>query len=165
MKGITNPSMHTLEDLEPKPHHGPVIHILKGHAAWLKELREYRDEVVHRIVVQAPSLGWRVSKKGKTSTVIIPIVVPRTTPKRGYDTRRSRAMETDPPVGLSRSEWNASVTYDDGTTEVIEHKIHYEPVGGYVPIAKFMAHHITAYRKFSAEMFAAIQASGFGTVF
>ena len=164
MKGIINPSMHTLEGLDPKPHHGPIIHVVKAHAAWLKELREYRDEVVHRLVVQAPASGWLVSRKGKTSTVIIPVVVPRTTPKRGYDTRRSRAMETDLPVGLSRSEWHASVTYDDGTTEVIEHKIRYEPAGGHIPIAKFMAHHIAEYRKFSAEMFAAIATSRFGTV-
>ncbi|MER9298645.1 hypothetical protein NKI38_19435 [Mesorhizobium sp. M0621] len=156
MKGMTNPSMHTLEGVEPKPHHGPAIHVVKAHASWLKELREYRDEVVHRVVVQAPTSGWLVSKKGKTSTVIIPVVVPRTTPKRGYDTRRSRALETDLPVGLSRSEWHASVGYDDGTTEVVEHKIRYEPADGYIPIAKFMARHNAEYRKFSAEMFAAI---------
>ncbi|MFG1465073.1 hypothetical protein V5F77_19490 [Xanthobacter sp. DSM 24535] len=164
MKGIVNPSMHTLEGLEPKPHHGLVIHVVKAHAAWLKELREYRDEVVHRLVVQAPVSGWLVSGKGKTSTVIIPVVVPQATPKRGYDTRRSRTMESDLPVGLSRSEWHASDTYDDGTTENIEHKICYEPADGYILIAKFMAHHIAEYRKFSAEMFAAIAASGFGSV-
>ncbi|ESY90385.1 hypothetical protein X741_26925 [Mesorhizobium sp. LNHC229A00] len=71
-----------------------IFDIIKAHQTWLAELRDYRDEVVHGQVVQALAQGWPVSTKGKTSKAILPIVVPRKTPQRAFDTRRSRMMDS-----------------------------------------------------------------------
>ncbi|MES0114167.1 hypothetical protein [Mesorhizobium sp. M0013] len=162
--GILAHSIHTLEKMVDKGQQGGILEVVKTHHAWLAELRDYRDEVVHRQVVQAPAEGWLVSTKGKTSKAIIPIVVPRRTPKRAFDTRRSRMMDNDVPLGLDRMESHGQVTFPDGTKKTIEHKVTFRPSASHVPIVELMTHHLLEYRKFSAEMFAVITKSGFGTV-
>ena len=77
MSGTVAHSMHTLEKMVDKGQQSGILEVVKTHQEWLAELRDYRDEVVHRQVVQAPAEGWLVSTKGKTSKAIMPIVVPR----------------------------------------------------------------------------------------
>jgi len=77
MSGTVAHSMHTLEKMVDKGQQSGILEVVKTHQEWLAELRDYRDEVVHRQVVQAPAAGWLVSMKGKTSKAIMPIVVPR----------------------------------------------------------------------------------------
>lgn len=164
LPGTTANSVHTLEKMVDKGQQGAILDVIKAHQTWLAELRDYRDEVVHRQVVQAPAQGWLVSTKGKTSKAIMPIVVPRKTPKRALDTRRSRMMDSEVPLGLDRMESHAEVRFPDGTKKTLEHKVSFRPAASHLPILELMGHHLSAYRKFSSEIFGAIEASGFGTV-
>jgi hypothetical protein len=163
IKGITAHSIHTLENMAQKGMTGPILDVVKAHSDWLKELRDYRDEVIHRLVVSAPAAGWLVSVKGKTSKTVLPIVVPRKTPGRMLDTRRSRSMEdSDVPRGLNRSESYGEVTFPDGTKKTLEHKVVFTPAASYVSIAELMEHHLSEYQKFCIATLAAIVDSGFG---
>ena len=65
--------------------------------------------------------------------------MPRKTPKRLSDTRRSRRLEMEVPLGLEISESFAKATMPDGTVEVLENDITYTPAAGYVSIQDFMA--------------------------
>jgi hypothetical protein len=162
--GTVAHSMHTLEKMVDKGQQGGILEVVKTHQEWLAELRDYRDEVVHRQVVQAPAEGWLVSTKGKTSKEIMPIVVPRRTPQRAFDTRRSRMMDNDVPPGLDRMESHGEATFPDGTKKTFEHKVSFRPAATHISILELMTHHLSEYRNFSAEVFAAITKSGFGTV-
>lgn len=164
MKGVTAHSMHTLEGMADKGGTGLVLDVVKTNSAWLEELRDYRDEVVHRQVVRAPAAGWVVSTKGKMSTAVLPIVVPRTTPKRVLDTRRSRMMESDAPVGLNRTETYADVTDAHGNKKVLEHSVSYVPTTTHMPITLFMSYHAKEYREFSIGLFEALEKSEFGKI-
>lgn len=163
IKGVTAHSVHDLEKMAAKGHTGPVLDAVRAHHAWLAELREYRDEVVHRLVVQAPAEGWLISTKGKTSKTVLPIVVPRKTPERASDTRRSRMMEDlDTPFGLERWESHGAVSLPDGTKEVWNHEVVFSPADSHVPIVELMEYHLFEYQKFSAAIFDAIVSSKFG---
>ena len=150
-------SVKTLMKMAKRGGKGAVVNVVETHLGWLTDLRAYRDEVIHRLVIKAPVTGWEVSQKGKTSKAILPVVIPQTTPKRFMDTRQSRMMDSmmdeDVPIGLSRRESSMTVTYDDGTEEVTEHEIVFEPVDGYVPIETFMTCHLEAYDVFLTEIF------------
>lgn len=147
-----------------KGQQGGVLEVVETHRAWLAELRDYRDEVVHRQVAQAPTEGWLVSTKGKLSKAIMPIVVPRRTPQRAFDTRRSRMMDNDVPLGLDRMELHCEATFPDGTKKTIEHKVSFRASASHIPIVELMTHHLLEYQKFSVDMFGAITNSGFGAV-
>lgn len=163
MPGLVAHSIHTLEKMVDKGQKSAILEVIEAHKTWLAELRDYRDEVVHRQVVQAPAQGWLVSTKGKTSKAILPIVVPRRTPPRAFDTRRSRMIESDLPLGLDRWESHGEATFPDGTTKTLKHKISFRPSASRVPILELMTHYLSQYRKLSTQMFKAIEKSGFGT--
>ncbi|NKK72783.1 hypothetical protein GFM13_20850 [Rhizobium leguminosarum bv. viciae] len=132
---------------------GPVLDVVKDHLEWIKELRAYRDELVHRLVAAAPSSGWIVSHRGLTAYANIPVVVPKGIPKRLPDTRRSRMMADElPPPGLSQSETYASVTYENGEEETVEHSISFLPLKGYQRIEKFMERHLKAFDDFLRDV-------------
>lgn len=165
IKGVDCRSMHTLEKMAEKNGlGGPILDIVKKHRTWLKALREYRDEVVHRLVMSAPATGWVVSQHGKAASATLPVVVPRHTPKRSADTRRARMMESDVPVGLMVQESHGAVTYPDGSHQVIEHDTRYEPAPGYVRIEDFMAEHLAAYDSMLADTLEALTALNFQKV-
>ena len=161
--GLVAHSIHTLEKMVDKGQQGGILDVIKDHQGWLAELRDYRDEVIHRQVVQAPAEGWLLSTKGKTSKSVIPVVVPRRTPKRVFDTRRSRMLEADLPLGLDRIESHSEVIFANGRKKTLEYKVNFKPSASYVPIVELMTYHFLEYRKFSADMFAVITKSGFGT--
>lgn len=150
--GVKAHSVKTLMNMADKESVDPVIAVVKAHIGWLKSLRGYRDEVIHRLVIQAPADGWKLSQKGKPSVSVLPVVVPKATPNLTYDTRRSRMMETELPSGLMEIEKSALITYPDGTEEVIDHSVAYSPTPGYLPIEEFMQKHLTSYDLFLEEM-------------
>ena len=161
LPGITAHSIRTLMSMAKKGGKGAVVNVVKAHLDWLTELKAYRDEVIHRLVVKAPSTGWTISQKGKTSKAVLPVVIPLTTPKLVMDTRLTRMMDEDVPIGLSRQESSVTVTYDDGTKKVIEHDIVFDPIDGYVPIETFMAYHLEAYDVFLTEIFTSLASINF----
>ncbi|MBY2998428.1 hypothetical protein [Rhizobium leguminosarum] len=167
--GVKTQSVHTLENMVKKGKGGKVLDVVKAHQAWLVRLRGYRDELVHSHLPQVPAMGWLISTIGmspnrKTSKAVLPIVVPRLTPKRSLDTRRSRMMDEEVPGGLKRREMHGTFTNSDGTEVTLKHKVSFEPSSSHMPIAEFMNHHLSNYRAFSVDMFGAIRKSGFGTL-
>lgn len=167
--GVKTKSVHTLENMVEKGQQGKVLDVVKAHQAWLVQLRGYRDEMVHSHLPQAPAMGWLISTKGKapkgkTSKAVLPIVVPRLTPKRGLDTRRSRMIDEEVPIGLERREMHGTFTHSDGTEVTLGHEVSFKPSPSHMPITEFMNHHLLMYREFSVDMFAAILKSGFGTL-
>ena len=163
-KGVTAHSIHDLEKMVGKGRTGPVLNIVKRHAAWLKALRDYRDEIVHRLVMAAPPGGWVMSKDGKVASAILPVVVPVATPRRRADTRRARMMEDEVPWGLTLSHRTATVTYPDGTREVTEHEVIYAPGPGHVLIETFMDDQLKAYDAFLAEIMSVLAMLAFTQV-
>lgn len=151
--GTTAHSVHTLMTMVEKGQTAPVLAVVAKHLVWLNQLKDYRDEVVHRLVIQQPASGWKVSHKGKTSMAMLPVVVPASTPKFTPDTRRSRMMDQEVPHGLMQHESTATVTYPDGSEEVIEHEVKYSPESGYMPIEDFMRDHLKAYDDFLRDIF------------
>jgi hypothetical protein len=151
--GTTAHSVHTLMTMVEKGQTAPVLTVVAKHLVWLNQLKDYRDEVVHRLVIRQPASGWKVSHKGKTSMAMLPVVVPASTPKFTPDTRRSRMMDQDIPHGLMHHESTATVTYPDGSEEVIEHEVKYSPESGYMPIEDFMWNHLKAYDDFLHDVF------------
>lgn len=132
---------------------GPVLDVVRQHLDWIKELRAYRDELVHRVVAEAPSAGWVVSHRGLTAFADIPVVVPKRIPKRAPDTRRARMMAGEgPPTGLTQSERYGSVTYDNGHEEPLEHSIDFKPAKGYERIEKFMERHFRGFDEFLRDV-------------
>lgn len=167
--GVKTQSVHTLENMVKKGKGGKVLDVVKAHQAWLVQLRGYRDEMIHSHLPQVPATGWLISTIGispnrKTSKAVLPVVVPRLTPKRGLDTRRSRAMDEEVPCGLERREIHGTFTHIDGSEVTLQHKVSFEPSSSHMPIAEFMNHHLSNYRAFSMDMFGAIRKSGFGTL-
>lgn len=164
LKGVSAHSMRTLEELVEKGFDAPALAAVRKHADWLRGVREYRDEVVHRLVVRAPATGWIVSQKGDTATAIIPVVVPRQVPSRVADTRRVRAMDVDVPHGISMRESYGEVTSPDGSKQVLEHRVAYAAAPGFVRIDLFIGEHLAAYDALLADMFSALAAQGFTKV-
>ncbi|NSY68394.1 hypothetical protein G6L35_05905 [Agrobacterium tumefaciens] len=167
--GVKAKSVHTLENMVKKGQGGKVLDVIKAHQPWLAQLRGYRDEIVHSHLPQVPAMGWLISTKGmspnrKTSKAVLPIVVPRITPKRALDTRRSRMANEEVPVGLERRETHGTFVHSDGTEVTLRHNVSFKPSSSHMPIAEFMNHHLSNYRSFSVDMFDAIRRSGFGTL-
>lgn len=153
LPGTTAHSIHTLMKMVEKGQSAPVLDVVAKHLVWLNQLKDYRDEIVHRLVIQQPATGWKVSHNGKTSTAILPVVVPASIPKFMLDTRRSRMMDAELPLGLDMFESTGGVTYSDGSEKVFEHTIKYTPADGYMPIDKFMRAHLRAYDAFLNDVF------------
>ncbi|MBV9065826.1 MAG: hypothetical protein JO004_08665 [Methylobacteriaceae bacterium] len=148
LPGTTAHSIHTLMKMVEKGQSAPVLAVVAKHLAWLNQLKDYRDEIVHRMVIQQPTTGWKVSHNGKTSTAILPVVVPTSIPKFMPDTRRSRMMDAELPLGLDLHQSTGTVTYPDGSQKVLEHTVKYSPAEGYAPVDKFMRDHLKAYDAF-----------------
>ena len=144
---------------------GPIVDDIMAHSEWIAGLKDYRDEVIHRLVVQAPVSGWNVSHKGKTSAQNIPVVVPQHTPKKFVpDTRRARAMDQGVPHGLFRQESYGAVTCPDGAVKVNEHSVEYHAAEGYVPIEEFMCQYLSDYDSFVHTVVKALTTSKFEPV-
>ena len=130
---------------------GGLFDVTKGHLTWLKDLREYRHHLVHRMVITATA-GYEMHRQGNlTQAVIRPIVVPSSTPRYVPDTRRSRMMgEQDSHLDCSTSE--ATVQCPDGTKKTVQFSVQYTPSDGFVEISEFMVAHRQRFEAFFCEI-------------
>jgi len=83
LRGVTADSIRTLIRLAENPQdnrRGIGFEATKRHLAWLKQLRDYRHHLVHRMVI-CTSAGHEVHRKGAIVRAIQhPVVVPESTP-------------------------------------------------------------------------------------
>ena len=154
--GVKTQSITTLLGMVEKGQTGPVLAVVAKHKKWLVGIRDYRDELVHRALVRAPAAGWKLSQKGSQSIATMPVVVPRTTLPLAFDTRRSRMMDHEVPVGLAYQESLATLTDENGVEQTLHHEVKFLPTAGYIPIDAFMEEHLAAYDKFLSDMFAVL---------
>ena len=106
-------SIRTLiHGVEQKGKSGPVFHLISKHLAWLKQVREYRHHLVHRMVLAA-SAGHEIHRRGRhLKAVTYPVAVPQSTPSYVPDTRRHRMLgDAD---HLDSVEFESSVMKSDG---------------------------------------------------
>ncbi len=159
LRGVQGDSIRTLIRLADQPkttRKAPILDAITRHLSWLKQVREYRHHLVHRMVITT-STAQEVRMQGDCVIRIEhPVVVPETTPSYFPDTRLSRSMEED-PRGLDMTSRMATVKYADGTEKVIDFSVSYEPSRGYVQISGFMTSHLTNLETFISEVIAAIE--------
>jgi hypothetical protein len=130
---------------------GPTVDVVAKHTIWLVHLQDYRDYLVHRLVIGATSGGQREWKNGQWINTAYPIAVPAETPKHVPDTRLFRAMK-DPESNFDIFTSEASITYPDGMTKMIERTVEMTPRDGYIRIEKLMGKELNAFDAFFGDV-------------
>jgi hypothetical protein len=161
LRGITTDSISTLvRCVEQKAKGGPIIDVVKQHLSWLKQLRDYRHHLVHRMVITA-STAHEVQKRGRlVKRIKGPVVVPEETPPYFPDTRRSRMME-DEPRGLDYKWFEGKIEHPDGTEEIVDFSTEYTPSKGYTEISAFMTLQLHTLERFFSDTIAALEKLNF----
>jgi len=154
-KGVQADSITTLLGLIKNGKTGPILDTIAEDTEWLTRLRDYRDYLVHRLVISTTSGGEVQWKDGSAITTPYPIVVPSETPKHFPDTRRARAFD-EPENRLSVMTSEASVTYSDGRKRLIKKCVQMEPTGGYIRIEDLMKREINAFERFFVRVVEAL---------
>jgi hypothetical protein len=126
---------------------GPILKVISEHAEWLDWLRDYRDYLVHRLVISTTSGGQIQWEGGKAVVTPYPILIPSGTPQHVPDTRRLRAFD-EPESRFSVATSKAFITEVNGTKRVIEHSVKMEPVDGYIRIEDLMNREVAAFERF-----------------
>lgn len=144
IKGVEADSVTTMLKLVNDGKTGPLLKIIADNAQWLVWLRDYRDYLVHRLVIQATSGGQIQWKEGKSTTTLYPIVVPADTPKHVPDTRRVRALD-EPESRFNVATSEAYFTDPEGNKHWIEHSVTMEPTEGYIRIEVLMERELVAF--------------------
>jgi len=147
IKGVQADSITTLLGLVNDGKTGPLLKVIAQNAEWLLWLRDYRDYLVHRLVIPATSGGQVLWKHGKAVTSPYPIVVPSKTPTNVPDTRRARAFD-EPEFRFNVATSEAFITDADGKKHLIEHSVEIEPADGYIRIEDLMKRELTAFEHF-----------------
>lgn len=153
LNGVQADSINTLIKLVKKGYRGPVLDGIAASFNWLIELREYRHHLVHRLVFY-PQSGYETTATAESASgSIIPVVVPRTTPKYFPDTRQSRAITADMevPNGLSKTILE-SVVMDEDNRRIVSRVVEYSPADNYIEINDFMNHHLENWRQLLARL-------------
>lgn len=147
--GVDADSIRTLIRLvEKQGKTGPVLDEVAKKLAWLKELREYRHHLVHRLCLVLTS-GWVMETvKGQAVKQCCPVVVPQSTPKFVADTRRARMMDRDSTLGINEMRSESWVKYSDGTEELLEYSTSYEAATGFLRVDELMLYHISELEDF-----------------
>jgi hypothetical protein len=161
LRGMTTDSIRSfIRSVDKNSKRGHVYDVTQRHLVWLKEIREYRHHLVHRIVITT-SIGQETHKRGKiVKQVSHPVVVPEKTPSYFPDTRYSRMMQEESNcLDCTRSE--STVEYPDGTREVVDFSIEYSPSKGYVEISELMELHLHRLEEFFSDMIAEIKKMNF----
>lgn len=159
--GITADSIIVLMKLVNKGVRGPILSEVEDCLSWLTTIRDYRHHLLHRLVM-LPNVGWSMTMRGTSlAAARLPVVVPEHTPAYVPDTRHVRMMEENVPFGVTESHSFGSVTYPDGTNEVLRHELVFEPAPGHVVIEVFMTHHLDSFEKFFAAIVEALIALDF----
>jgi hypothetical protein len=164
LKGVMLDSIGTLIRMAQKPSvdlGNPVFAAVKKNISWVLELREYRDQVVHRMVMTMYRRKETRVMGGLARTACTPIVVPEKPPRYLPDTRNSRMMAEQPLTGIDSSVTMRSVTYGNAKTLVVEHSVSFLPSSGYIPIESFMEKQLTTFEGFFVSMVRAIGRLGF----
>ena len=141
--GVEADSIRTLMGLVEKGQKtGPLLDEVAEKLVWLKELRDYRHHLIHRLCI-VPTSGWAIeSIQGQAVKQSFPVLVPERTPKFVADTRRARLMDDELASGIIESRSEAWATYPDGTRKLLEHSTTYEAAPGFVPVEELMQYHI-----------------------
>ena len=161
LNGINTDSIRTLiRCVDRNIGSGIIFNVTKQHFSWLKQVREYRHHLVHRMIIST-SIGHEVHRRGQiVKTSKHPVVVPESTPAYFPDTRRTRMME-DEPRGLNSTHFEGFVKHSDGTEQLIDFSNEYNPAEGYVEIYSLMAKHLNYLGKFFCEMIMAMKSMNY----
>lgn len=163
LSGIKMNSVTTLIKLvEKRGKSGPIIDVVRNNIEWLKELRSYRDHVVHRQIISSSSGYEKHSIGDITKTVRYPVVIPKSLPFYVPDTRRKRMMD-DELSRLDFSRGEARIITEDGIEEIVYLSIEYDPSSDFIAIEDFMKLHLSSYEEFFAQIIQSLEKLDFKT--
>ncbi len=154
-KGVEGDSIKTLLKLIKSGKVGPILNEIADNTEWLVHVRDYRDHLVHRLVIGTTSGGQVQWKHGSAATTLFPIAVPSANPNYLPDTRRARAFD-EPEHRFHTATREASITYPNGKTRQLEHSITMEPAEGYIRIEDLMKRELVAFERFFARIIEAL---------
>lgn len=151
IKGKEFDGLRTFLKLVKNGDNDPIVSVFATHAEWLVRLHEYRDYVVHRLVIRTSS-GRQVQwEQGKAATVQFPVIVPSTTPTNVPDTREARFHEQhDAHFTISTS--RESTTDANGEERLLTHTATIEPADGYIRIESLMKRELATFETFFADI-------------
>ncbi|RJR08346.1 hypothetical protein C4588_05750 [Candidatus Parcubacteria bacterium] len=151
IKGIVTDSIRTFIKGVDKNRKGHIFDVIKKHLLWLKEIREYRHHLVHRMVITA-SVGHETHKcEHLVKKINYPVVVPKSTPAYFPDTRRSRMLREEMNY-LDCIMSESKVKYSDGTQEIVEFSIKYSPSRDFIEISELMTSHLHQLEAFFCDI-------------
>lgn len=161
VKGMTTDSIQSfIRCVDRGSKKGQLFDVTKRHLSWLKEIRDYRHHLVHRMVITT-SIGHEVHKRGKLiKRINHPVVVPKSTPSYFPDTRRSRLIQEE-MTHLDCTRFEGTVEYPDATKEIADFSIKYSPSTGYAEISEFMALHLRHLEDFFCAIIAGLKSMNF----
>lgn len=148
LKEINTDSIRTFIKLVEKNNkNGHIFNVIKKYLSWLKDIREYRHHLVHRMIITTTA-GYEIHMfDGSSKKIIYPIIVPRSTPSYLPDTRYFRMFDKD--VKYYDCKESLGVTrYPDGTQKIINCSIEYTTSEGYAEISEFMTSHLQKLEEF-----------------
>jgi len=163
LKGVDAKSMTTLLSLVEKGKTGSILDTIAKDQDWLCQIRDYRDFLVHRLVIGATAGGQVEWKHGQAVTTAYPVIVPSKTPKHVPDTRMARALhEPDQNLIIKTSE--GVVTYPDGSQKLLHHSVEMEPAEGYIRIEDLMKRELEAFEAFFVRILDELSKLDFASV-
>ena len=130
---------------------GPTVAVIAKHAKWLVHIQDYRDYLIHRLVLNTLSGQERVYKHGSWANNAYPVTVPSKTPKHVPDTRRTRMMD-EPEHRFNYSTTKTWGTDEKGKTTVFEHSIEISPREGDIRIEEMMDRELKAFDSFFNDL-------------
>jgi len=148
-------SVSTLLKLIAKGKKGLILDVISEDAEWLLWIRDYRDHLVHRLVIRTTGGGQVQWEGDKVVTTPYPIVVPSDTPKHLSDTRRARMLD-EPEHRFTVAASKSFVTDANGTTRLIDHSIEIDPAEGYIRIEDLMKREVAAFERFFVRIIGAL---------
>lgn len=164
-KGIQCDSIRTFIKRADQGKCDPFSECVKEHLEWLKDLRDYRHHLLHRLVLPTQT-GGRFSNRGlKSAKTTYPVVVPSKTPKGFADTRKAKLFEAtlDDIPRIDTSESYGYVTYPNGRKEILLNEIGAKPAQGYEEIGAFTDRHCKAFAIFFADCLHLLQSENFAS--
>jgi hypothetical protein len=140
----------------------PTLNAIDPHAEWLRELRDYRDHLVHKLAITAPS-GFGVAiKGGSTATALVPLIIPSITPRYLPDTRYARMVYAgERPFGIVEKSAQAWITNSDGSESILIHEHSYEAAPGYELVTALANRHLGEFRRFFVDFCHVLAQTGF----
>jgi hypothetical protein len=160
-KSIQVDSIATYLGMAGEGRTGPTVDVVAKHAKWLRHLRDYRDYLIHGLVINTTSGQQRVFKDGAWANTAYPVVLPSETPKHAPDTRRARMMD-EPEHRFVYSTREAWHTDEKGHKRIIEHSVEITPQAGDMRIEDLMDRELKAFEAFFCDLMDVLLALNFG---